>query len=147
MYDYCMYSKFLLSIVFIFYVSSSFAFELDVEIDDDKVTGKIIYEGSNRNVIGWLGIPYAEPPIGDLRWRAPRDFKGFSGNFMADKLPNRCTQISNSYDTIIDNINAGDIIGTEDCLYLNVYRPDNVDYSAEKLHLKITCYVLDSRWR
>ena len=40
-----MYSKFLLSIVLIFYASSSFAFELDVEIDGVKVSGKIIYEG------------------------------------------------------------------------------------------------------
>ena len=146
MYNNYMYSKFLLSIVLIFYVSNSFASELEVEIDGDKVTGKIIYEGSNRNVNGWLGIPYAEPPIGDLRWRAPRDFKGFSGDFIADKLPNRCTQISNSYDTIIDNIEAGDIIGTEDCLYLNVYRPDNVDYSSEKLPVMFWIHGGGNTW-
>ena len=67
MYNNYMYSKFLLSIVLIFYASNSFAFELNVEIDGDKVTGKIIYEGSNRNVNGRLGVPYAEPPIGVLR--------------------------------------------------------------------------------
>ena len=80
MYNNYMYTKFLLSIGLIFfYISSSFAVELDIEIDGDKVYGKIIYEGSNRNVSGWLGIPYAEPPIGDLRWRAPKDVNGRSG--------------------------------------------------------------------
>lgn len=57
----------------------------------------------------FLGIPYAAPPVGPLRWKPPQPPRPWSGVRKADQLPPRCAQIG-----------AG---GEEDCLYLNIYRP------------------------
>ena len=102
-----------------------------INFKENTVLGTKIYEGSNRDVIGWLGLPYAEPPIDDLRWKAPRSSKKILKDYNANVLPNRCVQISNGYDDLIDGIEAGNIIGNEDCLYLNIYKPENIDENVK----------------
>src|SRR5258707_15696402 len=57
----------------------------------------------------FLGIPYAAPPVGDLRWKAPAEAPSWSGVRDAVRGGSQCVQSSG---------------GDEDCLYLNVYRPD-----------------------
>ncbi len=62
----------------------------------------------------YLGIPYAAPPVGELRWRAPRPVVSWEAVREAKLLPNFCPQFlyfSNQF------------AGAEDCLYLNVFRP------------------------
>jgi carboxylesterase type B len=66
------------------------------------------------------GIPYAEQPIGLLRWKAPvplsRTAKTcWSGTFAAQTFGNTCFQI--------DPSNSSLFLGSEDCLYLNVWTP------------------------
>jgi para-nitrobenzyl esterase len=56
------------------------------------------------------GIPFAAPPVGDLRWREPRPVKPWSGLRDATAFSSRCMQ------------NGQDI--SEDCLYLNVWTPE-----------------------
>lgn len=66
----------------------------------------------------FLGVPYAAPPIGNLRWKAPAPPPGWSGIRDAAALGNECTQLQNT--------KGGQVVaGSEDCLYLNVYRPAN----------------------
>src|SRR5262245_30129616 len=61
------------------------------------------------------GIPYAAPPVGDLRWRAPAAAKPYAGgSLQAASFPAPCVQ---------NNPPAGFPPPSEDCLYLNVYRP------------------------
>jgi para-nitrobenzyl esterase len=67
------------------------------------------------------GIPYAEPPVGTLRWKAPVPLSHqartcWSGTFPAQTFGNRCFQR--------DVQNRGHNIGSEDCLYLNVWTPN-----------------------
>jgi para-nitrobenzyl esterase len=65
----------------------------------------------------WLGIPYAAPPVGKLRLRAPQPIARWSGVRDATQFGGRCTQNSGwdpGYEQPILN---------EDCLYLNVYVP------------------------
>ena len=66
----------------------------------------------------FLGIPYAEPPVGALRWRAPVAPAAWTGTRDTSKYGNHCPQKDtsplSSYGT------AG---GQEDCLYLNVFTP------------------------
>jgi para-nitrobenzyl esterase len=58
----------------------------------------------------FLGIPYATPPVGPLRWLPPEAFGEFAGGtFEATQFGNECTQPGPT--------------GSEDCLYLNVYTP------------------------
>ncbi|MEV3859970.1 carboxylesterase family protein [Streptomyces sp. NPDC050095] len=66
----------------------------------------------------FLGIPYAQPPVGALRWRAPRPAQGWRGVRDATGFGNRCVQTA-SWDPGYE-----DPTYTEDCLDLNVYAPD-----------------------
>src|SRR5579862_476187 len=62
------------------------------------------------DVISFKGIPYAEPPIGRLRWRAPQPMKPWNGVRDAAAFGPSCRQ-------------ANDAPQSEDCLTLNVWRP------------------------
>ena len=63
----------------------------------------------------WKAIPYARPPMGDLRWRAPQDPEPWTGVQRQGAFAAPCTQYSPVF--------KGSIHGSEDCLYLNVWRP------------------------
>jgi para-nitrobenzyl esterase len=60
------------------------------------------------------GIPYAAPPVGDLRWRAPQPEPAWSGIREATRPGQRCLQLGEK---------GGGVTGSEDCLYLNVTAP------------------------
>lgn len=70
----------------------------------------------------WLGIPYAQPPVGDLRWRAARAPEGWEGRRESLEHPNWCPQYTNNLDEG-QGYEAGILMGDEDCLYLNIYAP------------------------
>lgn len=70
----------------------------------------------------WLGIPFAKPPVGDLRWRAPQAPEPWAGVRDAVAAGSPCPQ----YAGIFAGVNRGkpgEPVGSEDCLYLNVYAP------------------------
>ena len=71
---------------------------------------------SATGVMVFRGIPYAAPPVGDLRWRAPRPPAHWRGVRNADRLGKNCMQTQVYGD--IDPFAAG---VSEDCLYLNVW--------------------------
>ncbi|MGH0031466.1 MAG: carboxylesterase/lipase family protein [Myxococcota bacterium] len=68
----------------------------------------------------WRGIPYAAPPSGDLRWRAPRAAEPWTGTREALAFGPRCPQFASDLEGSGD---PGTRIGEEDCLHLNVYAP------------------------
>lgn len=77
-----------------------------------------VLQGFSKNVIKtdravevFLGVPYAAAPTGDLRWKAPQPAEKWKGVRDASVMPSACTQASG---------------GSEDCLYLNIYRPAGV---------------------
>ncbi|WP_414729227.1 carboxylesterase family protein [Zhongshania aliphaticivorans] len=70
----------------------------------------------------YLGVPYAAPPIGELRWRAPQPVASWPGIRPALAPASPCAQIGSFYST--DNEASFDKpYGSEDCLYLNVWAP------------------------
>ncbi|MCD8010160.1 MAG: carboxylesterase family protein [Lachnospiraceae bacterium] len=83
--------------------------------------------GWNQAVSVFRGIPYAAPPVGDLRWKAPQPVIPWEGVRPAYKYGNI------SYQARYASEGGGDLIGTEfycldwprdeDCLYLNVWTP------------------------
>ncbi|HMA06777.1 MAG TPA: carboxylesterase family protein, partial [Ramlibacter sp.] len=89
--------------------------------------------GSSDSASGtwsWKGIPFAKPPVGALRWKAPADPTLWSDTRAATKFGNACLQngriygpgSNNTYDsTIATTLNTP--VGSEDCLTLNVWRP------------------------
>ena len=71
----------------------------------------------------WLGIPFAAPPVGDLRWRAPRS-PARSGAVIEALAAN---QVCPQFETVFGGAepDSDAMIGDEDCLYLNVWSPPN----------------------
>ena len=77
----------------------------------------------NPKVWVWKGIPFAKPPVGDLRWRAPEDPEPWEGIRPAKERPPECIQPKFDPPLTIQP----ETIGSEDCLYLNVYRPQTAE--------------------
>ena len=71
----------------------------------------------------WMGIPFAQPPVGDLRWRAPQPPVRSGAVIEALAAGSICPQ----FETILSggDPESGSVIGNEDCLYLNVWSPPN----------------------
>jgi carboxylesterase type B len=80
-----------------------------VPTDRGLVQGKTA-EGTDQ----FLGIPYAAPPAGSLRWAAPQPAQRWHGIRQATSYGGRCAQLASGNGPRVDN---------EDCLYLNVYTP------------------------
>ena len=81
-----------------------------------------------ENTWAWLGVPYAKPPVGALRWRTPQNPDSWSGTRKAGAYCSICPQYGNyitetGRDTFISTWGKGVLVGKEDCLYLNIWRP------------------------
>ena len=74
----------------------------------------------DKNVVTWEDIPYAIPPVGDLRWKAPRAFISPESNIQLQD-GNGCLQEASIY----AGIQGEGIVGQEDCLYLDIKAPVN----------------------
>ncbi len=78
----------------------------------------------------WKGVPYAQPPVGALRWRAPRDPQPWNAARPARDFAPACVQtqrlygpgLNNRYDETVGSA-LGRTVGDEDCLYLNIWTP------------------------
>ena len=77
---------------------------------DDGLLGGTVSDAMDE----YLGIPYAAPPVGALRWEPPAPASGWSGVREATELGPHCAQPASPY---------GIASTSEDCLYLNVYAP------------------------
>jgi len=96
-----------------------------VKIDSGAVGGV-----TQNNIDEYLGIPYAAPPLGDLRWTPPQPAKPWTGTVAATKFGRTCAQ--NSDLGVFASPSAD-----EDCLYLNVY----VSKGAESVDKRLPVLV------
>jgi len=80
-----------------------------VATDKGAVVGATTSEGRQ-----FLGIPYAAPPVGALRWQAPKSVTPWGSPRLAQQFGNNCPQFGTAF-----GLPSFD----EDCLYLNVYTP------------------------
>ncbi len=81
--------------------------------------GEIVGFVGARGSHAYLGIPYAEPPVGGLRWRAPVPARRWRGVREALRAGPACPQHGSRLNGL--PIPADAVGGDEDCLYLNVY--------------------------
>jgi para-nitrobenzyl esterase len=95
--------------------AAGYADSLTVKTEQGKVHGKAINEGK---VNAFLGLPYAAPPVGDLRWKAPQPPAKWKGERDAAKFGAHCAQVHVFADMIFQDAGPA-----EDCLFLNVYAP------------------------
>jgi para-nitrobenzyl esterase len=76
----------------------------------------------DASTYAWLGIPYAKPPVGELRWRAPKNPDPWEGIKPANGFCSACPQYGGLMG-FMDPDAFGKPVGSEDCLYLNIWRP------------------------
>src|SRR3984957_12524313 len=84
-----------------------------------RVDGGLVRGADVAGVDSFLGLPYAAPPTGNLRWRPPRPDAGWSGVRDATQFGPSCPQAASPF--------APPGAFSEDCLYLNVYTPASVE--------------------
>ena len=102
---------------------------------------------SNAGYSLFRGVPYAKPPVGELRWRAPEEPEKWDGIRLCDRYGDACAQFdrwSSATDDVTDDdehpyINIENYPYpphmSEDCLYLNIYTP--ADSKEDKLPVMI----------
>lgn len=85
-------------------------------------SGPIIGYIDELGIHKWFGIPFAEPPVDELRWNAPKKINNWEQQKEANSFSQPCVQFQSSL-TADGLVKPGAIIGSEDCLYLNIYAP------------------------
>jgi para-nitrobenzyl esterase len=88
--------------------------------------GEVVGFVAENGAHAWLGIPFAASTAGENRWRAPRPAPPWQGVREATSDPARCAQLTNRFDED-EGIEPGLVIGSEDCLTLDVYAPANAE--------------------
>ncbi|WGK62297.1 carboxylesterase family protein [Halopseudomonas sp. SMJS2] len=103
----------------------------DKPSDRAKLTlanGEVIGLATDDTLI-WHGIPYAQPPIDELRWRAPLPPQNWSGTLDARERGPECVQA----ETTTQWQRTSNMIGDEDCLTVDIYRPNRSGFEDEAL--------------
>lgn len=84
-------------------------------------SGPVIGFNGLKDTHVWLGIPYASPPMGVLRWLAPRPSESWEETLEALYPESPCTQPWSRLSGVDGS--EGMVVGDEDCLYLNIWAP------------------------
>jgi len=111
----------------VFYTLLNFvSTELIISLPNGNIRGQIRLSHNKHPYWQFQGIPYAEPPLGDLRWLPPLPHQGWNGTLDGGVSPLMCIQGFPDPETTHDSMEIGQsyMLGQEDCLTLNVYTPD-----------------------
>ncbi len=90
------------------------------ELEIQTTSGYIVAERKSK-VLYWQDIPYAQPPVEDLRWKAPKEIINYN-SIIKPKEHNYCVQRPSS---LGGPGGSGPYVGSEDCLYLDIHTPIN----------------------
>lgn len=105
----------------------------DAQIREVAVTGGSVAGVLTNGIVSFKGVPFAAPPVGPLRWKAPQPVKAWTGVRDSSTYGPSCMQ----------DPNFAKIFGTtapiaEDCLYLNVWTPAKT--SSDSLPVMVWIY-------
>ena len=109
---------------------------MDLSAQNQVQIANGMLEGTANSVTGirsFKGIPFAQPPVGDLRWKEPQPVKNWEGIRKADHFGNNAMQKNVFGDMMFRSAGM-----SEDCLYLNVWTP--AKSSNEKLPVLVYFY-------
>ncbi len=103
---------------YLFFLGNFSIFILGADLIISTTSG--VSHGLKKNkVIVWEDIPFAQPPVGDLRWKAPRKISQ-NNKIIQPKENNFCIQRNSSFGGSSD-FSDELISGSEDCLYLDIF--------------------------
>lgn len=108
--------------------SQSKPLAVEVQVEGERLVGQ---QSPTVGINAFLGVPFAEPPVGPLRWQAPVDYRGRGEVRRADRFAPACMQsprILEWYRGMAERFDSSrsvfeDLDTSEDCLYLNVWAP------------------------
>ncbi|KAI8122538.1 pyrethroid hydrolase Ces2a [Lucilia cuprina] len=109
-------------------IFTSRAQQTHINLKQGTLVGLKVFPDSARSAVyAFLGVPYAEPPIEELRFSPPKPHRGWNRTLVAMTMRPICPQLSN---TIYDEAATEDILArpsetNEDCLYLNIWVSEN----------------------
>ncbi len=96
------------------------AIQEPIQVEGGQITGTPTPQWT-PGIRAFRGIPYAAPPVGNLRWRPPQPVAPWSGVRAADHFSPACMQRPTS--TEGNGWREGLAVISEDCLYVNVWTP------------------------
>ncbi|ERL86602.1 hypothetical protein D910_04009 [Dendroctonus ponderosae] len=96
----------------LFLQASVQAADLQIALPDGEILGATYTTPNGIEYYGFRGIPYAKPPVGDLRFEVPQPAEPWTGVLDATDDQDSCVSVNND---------SGE---SEDCLYINVYTPN-----------------------
>ncbi len=102
---------------------------LGLEADRDDSTlrelrqGRLVGLRSAGGAHVWRGIPYAAPPGGALRWRAPQPPQPWAGTRDATEFGAACSQFAGPISAAVEGFGSTEVRGSEDRLFVDVYAP------------------------
>lgn len=91
--------------------------ELIKQINDGEIIGRYTTSETGRTVSAFIGIPFASPPVGNLRFKAPTKATPWNSTLLTQHERSKCPQMD-----LLSGTFGMD--GDEDCLYVNVYVPE-----------------------
>ena len=99
----------------------------DARTERSVIEGDLIGFVADNGAFVWRGIPFAAPPVENLRWRAPQAPASWDGTRDATQPGSFCPQ----FESILTGgglaPDAARVVGSEDCLYLDVYAPPDAN--------------------
>jgi len=113
------------------------------EVDPSSVRrtmqGEVVGFADAYQTHAWLGIPYAAAPIGELRWRAPRQTRPWQGRKEALEYGQSCMQFWGALAG--EEGETGQILGSEDCLSLNIWAPAMTEAELSSSGLPVMVWI------
>ncbi len=95
----------------------------DVPVSTDA--GLVVGVEDGSDTCAWRGLPYAAPPMHELRWRAPIPPEPWEGVRDGSVWAPRCVQPNGVFARFVNQDPSGQM--SEDCLHLNVWRPRQIE--------------------
>ena len=111
-------------------VAAHAADPLRVKTDKGEIEGKLSDDGQVKI---FLGVPFAAPPVGPLRWRPPQPAERWKGVLTTQSFGPHCMQVNAFQDMVFHDPGA-----SEDCLTLNVWAPKD---AAEGAKLPVMVWI------
>ena len=93
-----------------------------VKTQNGILEGTVLQCANNKSVVAFLGLPYAQPPVGSLRFQPPKVASDWAGVKKVDQQPPSCMQRFDIRD-LAQEMNPS-VPPSEDCLYLNIFVPN-----------------------